>query len=353
MVEVVDVSLSPLQSKIAADRKTWLVTGAAGFIGSHLLEHLLLLDQRVVAVDDFSTGSRLNLELVRQGVGVERYGANCKFIEGDLRDFTVCEKICEQVDYVLHQAALCSVPLSLDAPLQSHNTNVTASLNLMWASLQAGVSRFVYASSCAVYGDQPLLPHRETQTGQPKSPYAVGKIATELYARNFYDCYQLNTVGLRYFNVFGPRQAVDGAYTAVIPGFVSDVLEARQVQINGDGHSSRDFCFIDNVVQANLLAATTDDVDCFGKVFNVSSGERVSILELYEVVRSYFAVHCPEIDPGAARHCDFRPGEIRHSLGDISLIADRLGYRPTSSMREGLSITLGWYLENGATRTTG
>jgi UDP-N-acetylglucosamine 4-epimerase len=349
-MEAVDVSLSRLQSRIAADRKTWLVTGAAGFIGSHLLEQLLLLDQRVIAVDDFSTGSRLNLESVRQGVGAERYRANCKFIEGDLRDFTVCEQVCQQADYVLHQAALCSVSMSLETPLQAHETNLTASLNLMWASVQAGVSRFVYASSCAVYGDQSSLPHCETYAAQPMSPYAVGKFGTELYARNFHDCYRLNTVGLRYFNIFGPRQAVEGAYTAVIPSFARDMLDARPVQINGDGLTSRDFCFIDNVVQANLLAATTDDTDCFGKVFNVAGGEQISILELYEMIRDYFAVHCPEIEIGVPVHGDFRPGEIHHSLGDISLIADRLGYCPTPSVREALSITLDWYLENGAAR---
>jgi UDP-N-acetylglucosamine 4-epimerase len=197
------------------------------------------------------------------------------------------------------------------------------------------------------------LPHREAQTGVPMSPYAVGKLAAECYARNFHDCYQLATIGLRYFNIFGPRQAVDGAYAAVIPCFVRDILRGQKVQINGDGKTSRDFCFVDNVVQANLLAATTQADDCFGRVFNVASGEQLSILELYQLISSYVAAERPGLEPGTPQHVDFRPGEIRHSLGDISQIIDSLGYSPAPAPREGLSITLDWYLENGATKATG
>lgn len=347
------VSLKEIQSRISGNRETWLVTGAAGFIGSHLLEQLLLLDQRVVAVDNFATGSHLNLESVRQAVGAERYRRNCRFVEGDVRDYALCESLCQGADYVLHQAALSSVPLSLEDPLQAHDTNLTASLNLMWASVHARVRRFVYASSCAVYGDQHSLPHREAFPGQAMSPYAVGKFSAELYARNFCDSHGLATVGLRYFNIFGPRQSATGAYAAVIPSFVRDILDGKPVRINGDGKTSRDFCFVDNVVQANLLAATQENTECFGQVFNVASGEQLSILELYREITDYLDLRYPEIDVGVPRFADFRRGEVRHSLADISRISESMGYRPATSVRSGLSITLDWYLENGATRAAG
>ena len=290
---------------------------------------------------------------MRSSVGDDRYRSNCRFVEGDLRDSALCETLCQDVDFVLHQAALCSVPLSLEQPLQTHDTNVTASLNLMWASVHARVKRFVYASSCAVYGDQRSLPHREELTGHALSPYAVGKFATELYAANFFESHELPTVGLRYFNIFGPRQSADGAYAAVIPSFVRDILGGKQVRINGDGKTSRDFCFVDNVVQANLLAARQAREECFGNVFNVASGDQLSILELYREIADYLAQRQPGINILDPRFEDFRPGEIRHSRGDISRISQSLGYRPAPSVREGLWTTLDWYMENGATRATG
>jgi UDP-N-acetylglucosamine 4-epimerase len=336
---------------VSAHKKTWLVTGAAGFIGSHLLEQLLRLDQRVVAVDNFCTGSRDNLDAVRAGVGAHRFDANCSFIEGDVREVEVCEAVCQNVDYVLHQAALCSVPRSLQDPLATHDTNLTAMLNLMWACVQAGVGRFIYASSCSVYGDLAPLPHRETQAARPMSTYAVGKYAAELYAKSFHDSYQLQTIGLRYFNIFGPRQSADSAYAAVIPSFVRDIAAGGRARIYGDGEVSRDFCYVDNVVQANLLAATTTASSCFGQVFNVASGEEISIRELYRLVRLHLSEHYPEIEVGEPIYCDPRPVEIKHSRGDFSRIEAAMGYCPAPSPHEGLALTLNWYLENGRGRS--
>lgn len=340
------MSFESLKQTIAGDRKTWLVTGAAGFIGSHLVECLLHLNQKVVAIDNFSAGTRANLDAIADSVGAENYAGNFSFVESDIRDFDACQAVCQSVDYVLHQAALCSVPLSIEKPLDSYGSNVSGSLNLMWASKQAGVKRFVYASSSAVYGDHPALPNKEQQTGRQLSPYAVGKYVCELYAKNFFDCYQLETIGLRYFNIFGPRQSAEGAYAAVIPCFIREILNSAPVQIFGDGKSSRDFCFIDNVVQANLLSALTDSSECFGEAFNVSSGEQISVLELYRSIKQYLNDKFPDMLIHDAVYHDSRPGEIRHSIGDVSKLTTTMGYRHSHVFAEGLAATLDWYLQN-------
>lgn len=339
------MSFENLKQAVASDRKTWLVTGAAGFIGSHLVESLLHLNQKVIGIDNFSSGSRQNLVAIETKVGAECYAHHFSFIEADIRHFETCQTVCRDVDYVLHHAALSSVPLSVENPLDSHASNVTGSLNLMRASQLARVKRFVYASSSAVYGDNTTLPNREDKTGRQLSPYAVGKYACELYARNFFDCYRLPTIGLRYFNIFGPRQSAQGAYAAVIPCFINEILNNAPVQIYGDGKSSRDFCYIENVVQANLRSALTDSSECFGQVFNVCGGEQISILALYRLIKRHFEDKGLEIAIHDAVHRDFRPGEIRHSVGDVSKLTDRLGYRPTHLFNDGLTETLDWYLQ--------
>ena len=340
------MSFESLKQTLANESKTWLVTGAAGFIGSHLVECLLHLKQQVVAIDNFSTGSRATLDAIAKSVGTETFSDRFRFVEADISDFDACQAVCQDADYVLHHAALSSVPLSLDDPLASYASNVSGSLNLMRASQQARVKRFVYASSSAVYGDHPALPNREPQTGRQLSPYAVGKYACELYARNFFDCYQLETIGLRYFNIFGPRQSEQGAYAAVIPCFVRNILDDVPIEIFGDGKSSRDFCYIDNVIQANLLSALTDSSESLGQVFNVSCGEQISILQLYQSIKRYLDANYPEMVVHEAVHRDFRPGEVRHSFGDISKLSATMGYRPSHFFADGLAETLDWYLSS-------
>lgn len=335
-----------VRSVIKKNKKTWLITGAAGFIGSHLAENLLRLNQNVVGIDNYSSGSPDNLLAIECGVGTEKYSNNFTFVEGDIRDFETCQNICRGVDYVLHHAVLGSVARSFEIPLETHESNVTGTLNLMWASVESKVQRFVYASSSSVYGDCPAIPNKEDLVGMQLSPYAVSKYVCELYARNFYDAYQLETIGLRYYNIYGPRQSVNGSYAAVIPCFVRDMLSDRPVQIHGDGKTSRDFCFVDNVVQANLLSAITDSRECFGRTFNVSSGEQVSILELYQLIKNYFNEKYPHIEIHEPDYRDPRPGEVRHSLGDISQIVAKMKYEPSHLFAEGLAITLDWYIKN-------
>lgn len=331
-----------LEQSIAGRRRRWLVTGAAGFIGSHLVEHLLRLEQEVVAIDNFSSGKRANLRGLQEGCHASRL----QLIAGDIRDPDICSEVCRDVDYVLHQAALSSVVESFSDPVETYAVNVSGTLNLMWAALRAGVSRFVFASSSAVYGDHPQLPNREDRVGRQQSPYAVSKYAGELYARNFHHSFGLNTVILRYFNIYGPRQDHESGYAAVIPRFSHRMLSSRPVQIFGDGRASRDFCHVDNVVQANLLSAICDRRHARGSTFNVSCGEEVEVLQIYSMAREYFRHHHPELEIAQPEHLDPRPGEVRRSLGDWSRISKTLGYRPVRMIAEGLPLTLQWYREN-------
>lgn len=322
--------------------RTWLITGVAGFIGSNLLEALLRLGQRVVGLDNFSTGCRGNLDQVKTIVGDETW-QQFSFIEGDIRDLAVCREAVTGVNYVLHQAALGSVPRSLEDPLQTHGNNVNGFLNMLLASRDAKVARFVYAASSSTYGDHPGLPKVEDQIGKPLSPYAVTKYVNELYAEVFGRCYGTETIGLRYFNVFGPRQDPNGAYAAVIPRWLDALLRGQTVFINGDGETSRDFCFIDNAVQANLLAATAVDNDAINQLFNVAYGERTTLNQLFSLIREQVTVSRPEAAYAEPTHLEFRTGDVRHSLADISKARKLLGYEPMHSVRQGLVITTNWY----------
>jgi UDP-N-acetylglucosamine 4-epimerase len=328
---------------IAGTQRTWLVTGVAGFIGSNLLEALLKLGQRVVGLDNFSTGFQHNLDQVEAAVGPKAW-ANFRFIRGDIRSVETCHAACSGVDIVLHEAALGSVPRSIEDPITSHESNVTGFLNMLVAARDAKVKRFVYAASSAAYGDFPGLPKVEETIGRPLSPYGAGKYMNELYADTFGRCYGLETVGLRYFNVFGPRQDPDGAYAAVIPKWVAAMLRNETVYINGDGETARDFCYIDNVIQANLLSGTTDNPQAVGQVYNVAVGDSTTLNQLYKALGDMLTGHDPRFSHDPPVYRDFRPGDVRFSRADISKAERLLGYRPTHQVREGLEKAISWYV---------
>ncbi len=332
-----------LRARLPQEGRTWLVTGAAGFIGSHLVLHLLQLDQHVVGLDDFSTGSKRNLTEVLGLVSREQ-AARFRFHEGDIRDPEACARACEGVELVLHQAALGSVPRSIRDPLSTHDVNVTGFLRVLEAVRLAGARRVVFASSSSVYGDHPRLPKQEDAVGRQLSPYAVSKLADELYATVFARCYGLELIGLRYFNVFGPRQDPDGPYAAVIPQWFAGLRDGAEVVINGDGETSRDFCFVENVVEANLLAATTAERDALGQVFNIACGTRTTLNELFQLIRERVAQLHPEVRDVLPRYRDFRPGDVRHSHADIEKARQMLRYAPKHSVSDGLDRAAAWYL---------
>jgi UDP-N-acetylglucosamine 4-epimerase len=330
-----------IRQALQAHPRRWLVTGCAGFIGSNLLEALLQLDQTVVGLDNFATGHPHNLADVRQAVSTRQWG-RFLFVQGDIRDLQVCRDVVEGVDHVLHQAALGSVPRSLGDPLATNDVNVTGFLNMMVAARDAGVTSFVYAASSSTYGDHPGLPKVEECIGRPLSPYAVSKYVNELYADVFARCYGFNSIGLRYFNVFGKRQDPNGAYAAVIPKWISAMIGNGEVIINGDGETSRDFCFIENVVQANLLAATAS-AESTNTVYNVAVSDITTLNQLFSYLRA------------ALRHCNidyrkepvyhtFRAGDVRHSQADIGKARMRLGYAPNFHIREGIEAAMPWYV---------
>ena len=334
--------MSAVEDKIRATPRRWLVTGSAGFIGSHLVETLLRLDQTVVSLDNFATGHRHNIDQVHAAVG--KASERHTFVEGDITDPQVCRDACKGVDFVLHQAALGSVPRSLAQPLVTHAANATGFLNMLDAARLSGVKRFIYAASSSTYGDHPQLPKVEHTIGRPLSPYAVTKYLNELYADVFSRCYGIETIGLRYFNVFGARQDPLGAYAAVIPRWVSEMLNGKRCTVNGDGETSRDFCFIDNVVQANLLAATTDNANAVNQVYNVAYGEATTLNTLHDLIAAALRQHKTGIEIQPPQHGDFRPGDVRHSLADIGKARTLLGYAPTHSVRSGLAAAIAWYV---------
>lgn len=329
-----------LQLQLQAQPKVWLVTGCAGFIGSNLLETLLKLDQTVVGLDNFATGHRHNLAEVQSLVSAQQW-ARFRFIEGDIRDLASCQQAVQGVDYVLHQAALGSVPRSIHDPITSNATNITGFLHMLQSAKEAGVKRFVYAASSSTYGDHPALPKVEQNIGKPLSPYAVTKYVNELYADVFSRCYGFHSTGLRYFNVFGPRQDPNGAYAAVIPKWTAAMIAGEEVAINGDGETSRDFCYVANAVQANILAATTQLPA--SEVFNIAVGDRTTLNDLFRSIAQTLAANgiCY---PRTAVYGDFRPGDVRHSQADISKAGQMLGYRPSHPLLSGLEIAMPWYV---------
>ena len=353
-------ALAGAEAALVAAPRTWLVTGAAGFIGSHLTERLVGLGQAVVALDDFSTGHRANLTAAEAAGRSAAHAAGrtpgtLRTVEGDIRDAAACADACAGADVVLHQAALGSVPRSIADPWATHTVNVDGFLQVLLAARDAGVPRVVYASSSSVYGDDPTLPKVEGRVGTPLSPYAVTKKTDELYADTFARHYSMAVVGLRYFNVFGPRQDPAGAYAAVMPRWIDALLDGRDCTLYGDGSTSRDFCYVANVVQANLLAATCPAAAAAG-VYNVAVGDRTTLVQLHDAIREALAAAEPGLaeGPGGLRPPVFapeRPGDIRHSLADVARAREALGYRPTHTVREGLAESIRWYVADARAAT--
>ena len=341
-----------LQDHLRSKQYTWLITGVAGFIGSNLLEKLLILNQKVVGVDNFSTGHRHNLEQAQEDAanqlakeGGVLSGDEFLFIEGDIRDIDVCHKACEGVDYVLHQAALGSVPRSIQDPVTTNEVNINGFLNMLVAAKEAKVRRFVYAASSSTYGDHPDLPKVEDKIGNPLSPYAVTKLVNELYASVFSRVYGFKSIGLRYFNIFGKRQDPHGAYAAVIPKWVSSIVRGNDLFINGDGETSRDFCYIDNTVQMNLLAATVDNEEALDQVYNVALNDRTSLNELYRMIRERLVERVPGLELKDPIYRDFRAGDVRHSQANIRKAEKLLQYSPSHRISEGLDEAMDWYVK--------
>lgn len=332
-----------LKTDLQAAPKHWLVTGAAGFIGSHLVEHLLRLGQTVTGMDNYLTGHKKNLDQVRTLVG-EAAWSRFTMVEADIRDAAECVRAAQGADYVLHQAALGSVPRSIDDPETSHAVNVDGTMNMLMAAKSAKAKRFVYASSSSIYGDEPGLPKVEAKIGKPLSPYALTKAVNEDYAGVFTRVYGLETVGLRYFNVFGARQDPEGAYAAVIPKWTMSMVKGQDVVVNGEGDTSRDFCYVENVVQANLLAATA--MGGSGTAFNVALNDRTTLVQLFGLLRDRLAPHFPQLKNIKPVHVPYRAGDIKHSLADISKAKSILGYEPTHTVGQGLDIAMDWYWAN-------
>lgn len=336
-------SYDSLRDRLRERPQRWLVTGGAGFIGSHLAETLLGLDQEVVVLDNFSSGSQANLDAVRAAVAPGQ-ASRLEVIDGDLADRQTCARACRGAQHVLHQGALGSVPRSMEDPLGSHRSNVTGTLNLFDAARAEGIRRVVYASSSSVYGDDPELPKVEGRAGALLSPYAATKAVCEAYAQAFSRSYGMEFAGLRYFNVFGPRQDPEGPYAAVIPLWIAAMLRGEPVYINGDGETSRDFTYVANVVQANLLAATVPSLADPARAFNVAIGGRVTLNELFAAIRQALLAARPGLEIPDPVYREFRPGDIRHSHADYSRSRDELGFVPSHDLPQGLALAMGWYL---------
>ena len=334
-----------IKSELLASPKTWLVTGVAGFIGSNLLEHLLKLNQKVVGLDNFATGYQHNLDEV-QGLVTNEQWKNFNFIEGDIRNYKDCKVAVNNngttVDYVLHQAALGSVPRSIADPVTTNAANITGFLNMLQTAKEAKVKSFTYAASSSTYGDHPALPKVEENIGNPLSPYAVTKYVNELYAGVYAKTYGFKAIGLRYFNVFGQRQDPNGAYAAVIPKWTAAMIKGKEVFINGDGETSRDFCFIENTIQMNILAATAED-DAKDNVYNVAVGDRTTLNDLHRAIQSALQENNINANQKKPKYREFRPGDVRHSQANINKAVNHLGYVPEYHILEGIHKAMPWY----------
>ncbi|MFW8601911.1 NAD-dependent epimerase/dehydratase family protein [Desulfobacterota bacterium M19] len=339
------MKIKRIKEELSGTPRKWLITGVAGFIGSNLLETLLNLNQEVVGLDNFSTGHHHNLAQVKEQLLPEQW-QRFKLIEDDIRDLKACRQACTGANYVLHEAALGSVPRSIEDPLLTNANNITGFLNMLVAARDAGVNNFVYAASSSTYGDHPGLPKIEDKIGRPLSPYAVTKYVDELYADVFARTYDMACVGLRYFNVFGRRQDPNGAYAAVIPKWFAGLVKGGELFINGTGETSRDFCYIDNTVQANILAACTDNKEALNQIYNVAYGQRTTLNELFEMIKNRVAARQPEVSDIKPEYRDFRAGDVLHSLADISKINKLLGYEPEYSVESGLDQAAEWYIKN-------
>ena len=338
--------LEKIKKELVDSQYTWLITGVAGFIGSNLLEFLLEANQKVIGLDNLSTGKITNIEEILLSNSSGSSSENFTLIEGDLQNTSACEKAVSNVDFVLHQAALGSVPRSIKDPKSTYNSNDLGFLNLLNATKGRDIKRFVFASSSSVYGDQKALPKVEENIGKPLSPYAATKLSNELYANVFFKSYGIKTIGLRYFNVFGKRQDPEGEYAAVIPKWIKSFINNEDVFINGDGETTRDFCFIDNVIKANILACLTEEEEAFGNIFNIACNKQTSLLELFNLLKEKLAVEQPGILEIKPQFKDFLSGDIRHSLADISKAKKLLLYEPEQYISEGLDQSLDWYLSN-------
>ena len=339
-----------LKIQLIANQHTWLITGVAGFIGSNLLEALLQLNQKVVGLDNFSTGHKRNLDEVQTLVTPEQW-QNFQFMHADICNLADCQTACTGIDYVLHQAALGSVPRSVEDPITTNNSNVTGFLNMLIAARNSKVKRFVYAASSSTYGDDQGLYKMEDRIGKPLSPYAVTKYVNELYANVFEKAYGLQSIGLRYFNVFGPRQDPEGAYAAVIPKWISSMIKGEPICINGDGETSRDFCYIANVVQANLLASTTHNTQAINQIFNIAVGSRTTLNDLHTELKQNLTGSYPHLKDAQAVYKEFRPGDVRHSLASIDKARELLGYSPTQNMSQGLMLAISWFISRSVVQT--
>jgi len=342
-----------LQKHLKSNQYTWLVTGVAGFIGSNLLEKLLILNQKVIGLDNLETGFQHNIEHAIQDA-TKQHGSKCSesvanlftFINGDIRELEICQQACQGVDYVLHQAALGSVPRSIVDPIHTNKANIDGFLNMLVAAKEENVKRFVYAASSSTYGDHPDLPKVEDKIGNPLSPYAVTKVVNELYSSVFAKTYNFKTIGLRYFNIFGKRQDPNGAYAAVVPKWVSSILNREDVFINGDGETSRDFCYIDNTVQMNLLAATAENDEATDQVYNVALNDQTSLNKLYKMIEERLIQRTEGLSKKTPIYRDFRAGDVRHSLADISKAKKLLGYEPSHKIAIGLDESMDWYVNS-------